>query len=94
MWKRLSEIGFLDDDEAKRARLEFARILECEWARDPAYALPKSEPLTDKETAELNGLTSLDDQFIENNTGKALKFYHWTELNTDLNAVDEEDETS
>jgi hypothetical protein len=38
---------FLNDAEAQRAREEFARIRECEWARDPSVPMPPSKPWTE-----------------------------------------------
>jgi hypothetical protein len=46
IWDDLCDCGFLNDAEAKRARLEFARIRECEWARDPNFVVPKGQPFT------------------------------------------------
>jgi hypothetical protein len=53
IWDDFIRLGFLNDAEAERARLEFARIRECTWARDPAYEKPKGSPWTDKDYAEL-----------------------------------------
>jgi hypothetical protein len=44
IWDDYCYYGFLNDDEAIRARLEFARIRECEWARDPNMETPKGSP--------------------------------------------------
>jgi hypothetical protein len=40
---------FLNDAEAQRAREEFARIRECQWARDPNEPMPPARPWTTEE---------------------------------------------
>ena len=43
-WSLFNKFGFMDDAEALRARKEFARMRQCEWARDPNYQTPRSTP--------------------------------------------------
>ncbi len=47
IWDDLCDYGFQNDAEAERARIEFARIRECPWARDKDFETPKGVPWTD-----------------------------------------------
>ncbi len=46
LWSDFNELGFMSDAEALRARKEFARMRQCEWARDPNYPTPRGTPWT------------------------------------------------
>jgi hypothetical protein len=89
LWKMFTQIGFLNDEEAKLALNEFARIRECEWARDPAWKLSPTKPLTNHEWAELNGLSPSENGPVLRGPSPPLAYICFADIVPNLNAIDE-----